>query len=273
MKFGISFIILTWNSREYIANCLNSVLGIEAFDIEAIVIDNGSTDGAREVIEEEFPTVKLIKLEKNYGTTYPRNLGLRMAKAENDYLCILDSDTVVNEQAIRDLISCLAVRPEYMIAVPQMANLKGEYQISYKRFPTALIKFLKAIPIKRFNERGQEIEQYNFSLDQAIYEIDYGISACWMMKRQVLQIAGYLDENIFYAPEDVDYCATVWENGGKVVLSTKSKIVHDTQRLSKRKLISKINFSHLIGLIYYFFKHKYLFSSNRIRENIKFVRS
>lgn len=267
MKRGVSFIILTWNSKKYITNCLNSILGISTLEKEVIVIDNGSTDGTREVIKKEFPTVRLIKLEKNYGTTYPRNLGLRMANIGNDYLCILDSDTVINERAISNLINCLSTQPEYMIAVPRMVNLKNVSQISYKRFPTALIKLLKAIPIKRFNERGERIEKYDFSLDQAVYEIDYGISACWMMKRQVLEVAGYLDERIFYAPEDVDYCATVWKNKGKVILATESKIIHDTQRVSKKNLFSKINFLHFIGLIYYFYKHRYIFSSRHIREN------
>lgn len=266
MKNGISFIILTWNSKKYIRNCLNSVLNITGFSIEAIVIDNGSVDGTPQIIRQEYPEVKLIELPRNYGTTYSRNLGLKKSDPNYSYICILDSDTIMNQEAIENLVACLETDISCMIAVPQMYDLSGEYQLSVKKFPTIPIKLCKAMPFKVFNRLGQRMEEYDFGTDKDVHEVDYGISACWMMKRQILESIGYLDEKIFYAPEDVDYCARVRENGGKILLAAKSIIVHDTQRISKKKFFSKINFSHLIGLLYYFKKHKYVFSAQKIRR-------
>ncbi len=266
MRKGISFVILTWNSKQYIRNCLDSVLDLAGFALEIIVIDNGSVDGTPQIIRQEYPEVVLIELYKNYGTTYTRNLGLKKANPEHQYICILDSDTIINQNATENLIACLEAHPSYMIAVPRMHNISKEYQLSVKKFPTVSIKVLKAIPLKVFNQLGRKMESYDFNMGKDIYEIDYGISACWMMKREILERVGYLDEKIFYAPEDVDYCVRVWENGGKVLLATKSVIVHDTQRISKKKFFSKINFSHLAGLLYYFKKHRYIFSARKIRN-------
>ena len=265
LTFGISFIILTWNSEKYIKDCLNSIFNLEYDNIEVIVIDNNSIDKTKEIISF-FPKVTLVELDKNYGTTYPRNIGLKRSNQDYKYICILDSDTIINHKAIENMIQSLEAKPEYLMAVPRMINTDGESQISYKKFPTLQIKLFKAFPIRSVEKIGSKLERYNFDLKQEIYEIDYGISACWMMKRKVLNDIGYLDEDFFYAPEDVDYCLRVWKSGNKVILATKSIIVHATQRISKKRLVSKHNFYAMMDLMKYFIKHKYLFSAKMVRR-------
>lgn len=266
MNSGISFVILTWNSRCYIENCLNSIVNINSIEKEIIIIDNGSTDGTVELIKNNYPQVYTIELDKNYGTTYTRNLGLKKRNPDNKYICILDSDTEISEGALLNMIKCLEYDSKYMLAVPQMYDLDKQYQASYKKFPTATIKFLKGLPINKLNRVGEKLERYNFRFDEEVYEVDYGISACWVMKRDVLDKIGLLDEKMFYAPEDVDYCARIWKCGGKVILATGSIIVHATQRLSKRKFFSKLNLISLLDLVYYFWKHGYIFSAAKIRH-------
>lgn len=265
---SISFIILTWNSEKYIYSCLNSIYSIDNIEKEVIIIDNGSEDQTRSIIKREFANVKLIELDKNFGTTYTRNLGIKASNNGFEYICILDADTVINEYAIYNLIECLKSNTKYMIAVPLMKNLKGELQLSAKRFPTLFIKVLKALPLKHFNRKGSDLETISTDGIGEIVEVDYAISACWLMKREVIRLVGFLDEKYFYAPEDVDYCATIWKQGGKVVLATNSIIIHDTQRISKKRLISKMNLIHIKGLVYYFFKHKYCFSTWRLYKKI-----
>jgi Predicted glycosyltransferases len=262
----ITFIILSWNSEAYIGNCLSSIFNLKKYEVEVIVIDNGSKDSTVSIIENMHSETVLIKLDKNYGTTYTRNLAIKMADQNSEYICILDSDTIINQDAIVNLTECLDKDESYFIAAPRMYNLKGREQISCKRFPNIKIKLFKALPVQTLNEKGSKLESYILPEEEEIVEVDYAISACWMMKKDVFKRVGYLDEAIFYAPEDVDFCARVWEAGGKVVLATKSSIVHDTQRISKRKLISKINLSHLTGLIYYFYKHRYLMNSDKLKS-------
>lgn len=260
----ISFIILTWNSEKYILNCLNSIYNITFYEKQVIIVDNGSTDATVGIIESSFPQIHFIKNKTNYGTTVSRNMALSIIDSDSNCICILDSDTIINNFAIEDLYKVLYQNVDYLIAIPGMVNLNGVRQIACKRFPTLIIKLLKGIPISHLNNKGEKLESYEIKNKVVPYEVDYGISACWMMKREIIDIVGYLDERYFYAPEDVDYCLRVWKSGYKVVYCSQTEIIHDTQRLSKRKFFSKINFEHIKGLCYYFWKHKYLISTKRL---------
>ena len=265
----ISFVILTWNSEKVIGNCLESIAGLAEMDHEIILIDNGSTDTTKAIIEkfeEAHPesVVKKIYLERNYGTTVSRNMGMKAADPGTRYYCILDSDTVINRDAMSELIEVLEQDPANGITGPSMVNLEGIPQITAKKIPTVLIKFLKAFPSKKLQRIGEQKEFYDFSGDQQCFPSGYLISACWMVKRSMADSIGLLDENIFYSPEDVEYCVRAWQNGYRVVYCPRAHIIHATQRISKKKLISRHNLEHLKGLFYFFKKYGLFFSSDKI---------
>ena len=253
----ICFVILTWNSASYIQNCLRSVLALTGFETEILVVDNGSSDGTVEKIKALGITP--IALGENKGTTYSRNLAIKKRSGDADFVCVLDSDTQINQTAIELLCAALEENSGAAICGPYMENLSGQFQVSCKRFPTAAIKLLKGLPIKSANLKGEAKERYEISDFTKTYEVDYLISACWMIKAGAILKIGLLDEKIFYSPEDVDYCLRAHQAGFKVVYCPQAKIIHDTQRISKKKLVSKTNLSHVAGLCHYFKKHRYLF--------------
>lgn len=255
----IEFIILTWNSEGYICNCLESILSLEQFQTKIHVIDNGSSDQTVNLIKQNYPSVDLTTLSSNIGTTKSRNIGLANLSKSTDYICILDSDTIVNSEAITQLVEALKHDSKGGIAVPKMHNMKGNYQHSCKKFPTVQLKLLKALPVKTFEQLGKNMELYDLESASAPIYVDYGISACWMIKKSCLDAVGLLDEAIYYAPEDVDYCLRSWKKNYKVIFVPTADIIHDTQRISKKKLISRLNYEHVKGLLYYFHKHGYSF--------------
>jgi GT2 family glycosyltransferase len=251
----ISFIILTHNSNEYIKRCLESIENIKSFEIEIIIADNGSTDNTIKIIENfKKDNIKIIKLKKNYGTTISRNKCLHLIK-NTDFICILDSDTIINTDAIEKMIEYLKMNSNVGIVGPGMKGLNNKKQLPYRKFPTWKIKLLKTIPIKKLNSKGIELESYKIK-DDIPFECDYLISACWMMQYDTYKKVGDLDEKIFYAPEDVEYCIRVKENNLKVVHLPYAQIIHVYQRISKKKLISKANITHIIGINYTLKKHK-----------------
>lgn len=211
----ISFIILSWNSEKYLKKCIESILTINALETEIIIIDNGSTDNSINIIEE-YKKVKLIKLDKNYGTTISRNKGLHEIK-NTDYICILDSDTVINEKAITIMTKYVQEHKEVGIVGPSMIGKDNTKQIPFRKFPTKQIKLYKALPIKKYNKIGEELESYDLDSITDEFECDYLISACWVMRYDVYKKLGNLDEKIFYAPEDVEYCMRARNEGYKVV--------------------------------------------------------
>ncbi len=266
-KPSISFVILTWNSERYIEKCISSILDMDFADKEIFVVDNGSRDGTREILSKYGESINAIYIGKNIGTTRSRNIAIRRCSDEFEFLCILDSDTVVNEQAFADMIKLLNRDETIGIVGPQMCNADGVLQISAKRFPTVKIKLFKACPIKAVQRMGERLEGYSFDHSSGVHTADHVISACWLMKKSVVREVGLFDEKIFYAPEDNDYCMRVRKAGYKVVYSAQSKIIHDTQRISKKKFFSYINLLHITGLIYYFFKHRYWLNAPKFESS------
>lgn len=252
----VSFIILSYNSERYIKDCIQSILNINKYRIHIYIIDNDSKDKSLEIIKSlENENITLIELEKNYGTTVSRNKGLHLIK-ETDYICVLDSDTKINEQAIEIMTSYLDKNKNVAIVGPAMEGADGEKQIPYRKFPNWKIKILKAIPIKKLNKKGEELENYNIEQFPEEFDCDYLISACWIMKYSTYLELGDFDEKIFYAPEDVEYCIRAKKKNYRIVHLRKAQIIHYYQRISKQKLISKANITHLIGLHYVLKKYK-----------------
>ena len=264
----ISFIMLSYNSEKYLLDCINAILKIKKYEIELIIVDNGSTDASIRIIEKiKSNKIKLIKLDKNYGTTISRNKALNSIE-KTDYICILDSDTIINENAVNIMINYLEKNDKAGIVGPAMVDGNNEFQIPYRKFPNWKIKLLKAIPIKSINSKGEKMESYELKNVTDEFSCDYLISACWMLKFNVYKILGGLDEKIFYAPEDVEYCMRAKLKGYEIVHLRNAKIIHFYQRISKKKFISKANLTHLIGLHYVLKKYKIFLKKYANKEEL-----
>jgi GT2 family glycosyltransferase len=92
------------------------------------------------------------------------------------------------------------------------------------------------------------------------------ISCCWFLRREVVERVGPLDEHIFYAPEDVDYCLRVWRQGLAVAYFPFFRVLHHTRQVTHKRPVSPTALSHLKGLFYYWRKHRYLFSRGLLED-------
>lgn len=278
MKKRIGFVILVWNSEAVIESCLDSIFSLQEIGPYVVVIDNGSTDATETKLakhmQEHPQNIDLVRYEKNMGTTISRNAGLRkLFLLDLDYYCILDSDTVINDEAMLKLIAELDSHVSYGMIGPQMITSTGIVQMSARAFPTVLEKICKAIPIKRIQQIGEKMEvQQPDGKQSDSYPVDYLMSACWLMKPHAVKQVGLLDEKIFYAPEDAEYCIRMWKKGYQVAHCPSALIIHEWQRLSKKKLVSKINLEHVKGLLYMFYKHKYCLTTKRLTHSFPNVR-
>jgi len=267
----VSFIILTWNSERFLQPCFESIIAKcdqEKIAFEIIVIDNGSTDNSDTIFNRfraRFPVrFHCICLKENRGTTYSRNLGLKQARGR--LICILDSDTEFGEGSLLEIIDRLENDHALGILAPRLLLADRTIQNSVKKFPTFWHKLLK---IGKIVFRTQKLD-FDFYPDfpfQKETVVDTAISACWFFRRDLLKEVGYLDEKIFYSPEDLDYSVRIRQAGKVIVYFPHFTVLHHTQQISHQKPFSLVSFSHFWGLIYYFKKHGGWFSTNRLQQD------
>ncbi len=251
----ISVVILSYNSAHYLDKCINSI--IEAiptskYSFDIYVIDNGSKDGSTNKLlafQALYPNHITLKFfTENTGTTHSRNYALNQINSRQ--VLILDSDAYINSDAIDHLYNTLDQNPEIGMIVPKVLYPSGSFQKSTDTFPTLVSKF-----IRYFFLKTEEKKSPHKFMTQPI-DVDYAISAFWLFRGDLIEKVGVLDENIFYSPEDVDYCIRIKKQGYRIVYDPSVHIVHDAQEISRKKL-NKFFFSHLKGLFYLFKKHHY----------------
>ena len=213
----VSVVILNWNGKEYLANCLASLAKASYATFEVIVVDNNSSDGSVEFVRKNFPRVKVIASNINLGFASGNNLGFR--KATGKYVVFLNNDTVVTEDFLAPLVSDLE-KDEFLGCVePQLRML------SEPRLIDQVGSFLTSTGY---------LYHYGFHkpFNKAIYqnrrEIFSAKGACMMLPRKVLQKVGVFDDDFFIFFEETDLCYRLWLAGYSVLYEPKSIIYHRT---------------------------------------------
>lgn len=263
---SISAVILSFNAKKDLGRCIKSLIeveGLRAGQDQILVIDNGSVDGSKELIERMADAssglVEATFLPSNLGTTRPRNLGF--AKATGDYLLVIDSDIHFRRPVLPDLVKQLSADPTIGIIAPKLTFPDGRPQLSTDVFPTIPRKLERLLRLRAMERRSRR----EASL---VRSVDYAISAFWLMRRDLIDLTGPLDERIFYAPEDVDFCLRVWLKGRRVVYRPDLDVVHDAKERSRSLKGLLFTWRHLQGLLYFFRKHGYAFSADRLYRRI-----
>jgi len=252
----LSFVILTWNSEKYISKCLSSiVISLESsyLSYEVLIVDNGSLDNTVNIIEaQKGINIRLIKLDRNTGTTYSRNLAIQRAIGE--FICIMDSDVELRSGTIEKLVANLKENSLLGIAAPKMIYPDGRRQKTTDHFPTIHRKIIRYFFLRQI-EKIEETDRKS----NTVHEVDYAISALWVLKKDMIDKIGLLDENIIYSPEDVDYCLRIWKSGYHIFYNPTVFAIHHAQEITKNFKCNKATVEHIKGLFYYFRKHRYYF--------------
>lgn len=264
----VSAVILSFNSVKTLPRCLSALLeSYEQFEqaCEIFVVDNGSQDGSVELLkeyQEKYPNViKPIFFKENTGTTFSRNSAIK--QSTGNYVLVLDSDAYITPVCLSKMIAYNQAHPESGLVVPNLTYASGNFQLSCDAFPTLWLKAKRFLFLK-----NMEANEHPLSKEVNPVDVDYAISACWLISRACVDDTGLLDENIFYSPEDVDYCIRVWKAGYKITYLPTISMIHDAQELSRGFKLSKFHFSHLAGLFYLFKKHRYFFGLNRLYKKM-----
>jgi GT2 family glycosyltransferase len=238
----LSIIIVNWNVRDLLRQCLRSIdAGRGELEVEVIVVDSASADDSVAMVQSEFPWVRLIACDENVG--FPRGNNIGLAQARGDYLLLLNPDTVVLDDALTVMMAYLAAHPAVGVVGPQLLNPDGTVQSSRRRFPTLATGFFESTWLQGLAP-GVLRRYYALDLpDDATAEVDWLVGACFMAPREVYERVGGLDESYFMYSEELDWCRRIVVAGWRVVYHPAARVIHHVGQSSDQAVTARhVNF-------------------------------
>jgi GT2 family glycosyltransferase len=226
----LSIIIVNWNTRDLLRDCLASVqAGLGPLEAEIWVVDNGSTDGSIQMLMDKFPDLRLISNPDNRGFAAANNQAL--ARALGRHVLLLNTDTLVHGSVLPDAVRWLDDNPQVAVLGPRILNREGSVQGSASAFPSLyrLARQTLGLHKREAPNRGQTAQHRA--------EV---ISGCAMfVRRAAMARVGLLDERFFFYGEETDWCRRFDRAGWGVVYAPLGDITHfgggSARRLNHRR--------------------------------------
>ena len=211
----LSIIIVTYNVKYYLEQCLTSVeralAGIEG---EVTVVDNHSSDGSLAYLKPRFPHVTFIESNHNLGFARANNIAIRQSRGE--YVLMLNPDTIVGEQTLKEVMAFMDSHPKAGAAGVQMLKANGEKANESRRgLPTPMTAFYKMTGLCARYPRHKRLGHYYMGYlpwDEP-GQIEVISGAFLMVRKSVLDKVGLLDEDYFMYGEDIDLSYRILKGG------------------------------------------------------------
>lgn len=224
----VSIILVSYNTKDILRTALEKVYRhTHKLDFEVIVVDNASHDGSADMVAAEFPQVQLIRHDKNAGFAAGNNLGIQIARGR--HILLLNSDAYVFQDSVLDSFRYMEAHPDVGIMGAQLMCEDGSPQPSSRPFPSPWQKLRVLSGVEsRHPSYETYYNYYNGSEDGSPEPRITGWvpGTYFMIRREVLEKIGGLDERFFMYFEEVDYCLRATKAGWKVVFNPQVSIIH-----------------------------------------------
>jgi hypothetical protein len=239
MVNDLSVVIVSWNVRELLRDCLRSVeQGWGELAIEVIVVDSASIDGSPAMVTAEFPWVTVLACAENVG--FPRGNNMGIAKAHGRYILLLNPDTVVHGNALAAMTHYLDNHPDAGVVGAQLLNEDGSVQSSRRRFPTLTTAFFESTWLQPWAPRRLLEHYYVLDVpDNQTADVDWLMGACLMTRREVVEQVGGLDEAYFMYSEELDWCRRIKDAGWRVVYLPEAQVTHYQGKSSEQVVVQR----------------------------------
>ncbi|MFW6143410.1 MAG: glycosyltransferase family 2 protein [Patescibacteria group bacterium] len=230
----LSIVIINYNTKDLLAQCLDSLEESRHPSYEIIVVDNASTDGSAEMVEKKFPWAQVLRSPRNLGFSSGNNLAVPETRGR--YVLFLNSDTEVPPETLPEMVRFMDSHPRAGAATCYIELPDGSMDINCHRgFPTPWAAFCHFSGLERLFPRSRLFSRYFQgwkNLDQP-HEIDACEGAFMMVRRDAADSArvpscgrGWWDEDFFFYGEDLDFCYRLRQAGWKVFYNPAVKIIH-----------------------------------------------
>ena len=237
----VSAIVVSYNVRDLLLDSLRAFYASSDVPVEAIVVDNASSDGSADAVATNFRQAKIIRLAVNVGFGKANNAGLQ--QAEGRFILLLNPDVNVQPGCVGRLTDFLLVRPDAGAVGPRLERPDGKLDLAARRgFPTPSAAFYRFSGLSRLFPRSARFNRYNMGHlpETETHEIDSGSAACLMVRRAAVERVGFFDPDYFMYGEDIDLCYRLKSGGWKIFYMPDGRAVHlkgaATQQSTRRML-------------------------------------
>jgi len=258
----VSIVIVNWNTRDILRDCLASTYANTMnITFEVIVVDNASRDDSVSMLKENFPQVILIENSENRGFAAANNQGMAIARGK--YVLLLNSDTVILENAVRKTVLFADGHPEAAVIGCMVLNPDRTLQPTCFMFPSLLNMLLSSTYLYKLFPRSKFFgrEQMTWWDRDDVREVDV-VTGCFMLvRREAVEQIGLLDERFFMYGEETDWCYRFKQVGWKVVFTPAAEIIHlggESSKQIRAKMLVQLRLSilHFISKHYGWLSHK-----------------
>ncbi|MGE5620952.1 MAG: glycosyltransferase family 2 protein [archaeon] len=275
----LSIIIVNFNSKSVLKDCLNSLLKNNYLrEFETFVIDNASSESIAD-LPGEYQTCRFIFNKQNLGFAAANNIGIRQANGK--YILLLNPDTIVNKDSFAPMIKYLDDNIDTGVVGCKIFNAEGGIERSTHSFPSLLKEFVHANEFlktlmsydslfgKLFRKKSRLKAFESYWDHDSKREVDHVTGACMMVKRETIEKAGLLDEAFFLYNEEVEWSLRIKKAGYKSVFLPDSNIIHlfghsTGQKVQKQK-VNRLLVERYRGMLYFFGKHYGFFKQTILR--------
>ncbi|GAC1534234.1 MAG: glycosyltransferase family 2 protein [Herpetosiphon sp.] len=244
----VHLVILNYNRADLLKSCLASIIeSVEAAplptELRIWVVDNASTDGSTQLVQQHFPQVDLIVNDHNAGFAAGNNLvlcqliDLPEMLGQHDHVMLLNNDTRLVPGTLNQLLTFLESHPDVGAVGPKVLLPDNSLDLACRRsFPTPSVSFFRIIGLSRLFPSSPILGRYNMTflpVDQQT-DVDAVVGAAMLVRGTVLREVGPLDEAFWMYGEDLDWCFRIKSFGWRIVYLPRAVVFHHKRATSTR---------------------------------------
>ena len=255
----LAVVIVNYNVRYFLSLCLDSCArALQAFEeengegtVEVYVVDNNSKDASNQMLRAEYQWVTLIANEENLGFSKANNQALQHSKAR--YLLLLNPDTVIPEDTFLSAVQLMESDPEVGAIGVKMLDGRGTYLPESKRgVPNGSTAFFKMTGLNKVFPKSSFINHYYMGglPNEGLHQVEILAGAFMLIRKNILEQVGYLDESFFMYGEDIDLSYRVLKHNAKVLYTSDPTIIHFKGESTKRGSLNYVRVFYKAMIIF-----------------------
>lgn len=224
-QIELSIIIVSWNTRDMLRECLELILpAASTISNEIIVVDNGSADGSAEMVHSDFSQVVLVRNSNNLG--FPKAVNQGICVSKGSFIALVNSDIMVPPNAFEEMVSYLKKNPGVAAVGPQLIGRTGHMQYSGGYAPSPVTALMQLIEVQALAGRRSHGLFVRARPSNRPQKVDWLGGACMVIDRRAVDRVGVLDESHFMYAEDLEYGIRLRRAGWQLHLLPWVRVVH-----------------------------------------------